>query len=504
MKRKITLLLFLVLAGVFANAQNRGQMFDVRNFGATGDGKTLDSPAINKAIDAAAKAGGGTVYFKAGTYMSYSIHLKSNITLFIDQGATIQAADSTGYDAPEPNAWMKYQDFGHSHWQNSLIWGDSLTNIAILGQGMIYGKGLVREGDRRPIGTGNKAISLKNCRNVDLRDFTILYGGHFAILATGVDNFTIDNLKIDTNRDGMDIDCCKNVKVSNCSVNSPTDDGICLKACYSLGKFKDTQNVTITNCSVSGFDTGTMLDATYQRVKNGARNPTGRIKFGTESSGGFKNITISNCIFDNCRGLALESVDGGLLEDVSITNITMRDIVNCPIFIRLGSRMRSPEGTPIGEIRRINISNFVVYNADPRYASIISGIPGHDIKDLKLRDIRIFYQGGGTKEQAALVVPENEIKYPEPNMFGEIPSYGFFIRHVTGLEMNNVEVSYLKDDVRPAMNLFDVKGADFTNLKAQHAVGTPIFVLKDVTDFSTFRCKDLKDVTLPKLTTKTL
>jgi polygalacturonase len=289
-------------------------------------------------------------------------------------------------------------------------------------------------------------------------------------------------------------------------VNSPTDDGICLKACYGLGKFKDTENVTITNCYVCGFDTGTLLDGTYQQLKNGAPNksPTGRIKFGTESSGGFKNITISNCVFDNCRGLALETVDGGLLEDVSITNVTMRNIVNCPIFLRLGSRMRSPEGTPIGELRRINITNFVVYNADPRYASIISGIPGHDIQDVKLRDIRIYYQGGGTKEQAAIVPPEKETGYPEPNMFGQIPSYGFFIRHVNGIEMNNVEISYMNEDLRPAILLYDVKNADFTNLKAQHAPGVPIFDLKDVENFTTFRCKDLKDIEIKKVAQKYL
>ena len=376
-KQKFTLTLLLVLMGLFTHAQVQGLVFDVRSYGAKGDGKTFDTPSINKAIDAAAEAGGGTVYFKSGTYLCYSIHLKSNITLFIDQGATILAADSAGYDAAEPNEWSKYQDFGHSHWHNSLIWGENLENISILGQGLINGNGLLREADRKPVGTGNKAISLKNCRNVELRDIAILNGGHFAILATGVDNLTIHNLKIDTNRDGMDIDCCRNVRVSNCTVNSPTDDGICLKSCYGLGKFKDTEDVTITNCLVCGFDNGTVLDGTYQRLKRGApdKSPTGRIKFGTESSGGFKNITISNCVFDNCRGLALETVDGGLLEDVSITNITMRNIVNSPIFLRLGSRMRSPEGTPIGELRRISISNFVVYNADPRYASIISGIP---------------------------------------------------------------------------------------------------------------------------------
>src|SRR2546429_3318790 len=157
----------------------------------------------------------------------------------------------------------------------------------MLGTGRIWGKGLsggTREGPKGEApGVGNKAIALKLCRNVILRDFSILHGGHFAILATGVDNFTIDNLKIDTNRDGMDIDCCRNVRVSNCSVNSPFDDGICLKSCYSLGFARACENVTITNCQVSGYDEGTFLDGTYKREhKYGHGGPTGRIKFGTE------------------------------------------------------------------------------------------------------------------------------------------------------------------------------------------------------------------------------
>ena len=185
------------------------------------------------------------------------------------------------------------------------------------------------------------------------------------ILATGVDNFTLDNVKFDTNRDGVDIDCCKNVRVSNCFVNSPYDDGICLKSSYALGYARSTENVTITNCQLSGYDEGTLLDGTYQRSDNPQYHfsPTGRIKFGTESNGGFKNITISNCVFDYCRGLALESVDGALLEDVTINNITMRDVVNDPIFIRLGARMRGPADTPVGEIRRVIISNIVSYNS---------------------------------------------------------------------------------------------------------------------------------------------
>ena len=205
---------------------------DVKVFGATGDGKTIDSPAINKAIEAAAATGGGIVRFLPGSYLCYSIHLKSHIRLYLDPGAIIVAADTSaagssgGYDAPEPNQWDKFQDFGHSHWHNSLIWGEDLENISIEGPGLIWGKGLSR-GYRDAVlapGIGNKSISLKNCRNVTLRDVSILHGGHFAILATGVDNLTIDNLRIDTNRDAIDVDCCRNVRVSNCSVNSPWDD----------------------------------------------------------------------------------------------------------------------------------------------------------------------------------------------------------------------------------------------------------------------------------------
>src|ERR1700752_755298 len=495
--------------------------FEVRKFGARVDEKPLDSPAINKAIDAAAAAGGGTVLFSAGTYRSFSIRLKSNVALYLDQGATILAADPRDgdgkYDPPEPNQWDQYQDFGHSHWHNSLIWGENLENISILGPGRIWGKGLVRSGgqsrtkeqndalekqgpdpkagpfgypnarDAVESGWGNKAISLKLSRNVIIRDISILHGGHFAILATGVDNLMIDNVKIDTNRDGIDVDACKNVRISNCTINSPFDDGICPKSSFALGYARATENVTIPNCQVSGYDEGTLLDGTYNREirnKNGTFSPTGRIKVGTESNGGFNNITVSTCVFDYSRGLALEAVDGGLLEDITSSNITMRDISNSPIFLRLGSRNRGPkETTKVGAMRRVIISNVVVYNADPKYSSIISGIPGYLIEDVQLSNIRVYSKGGGTKEQATLEPAERENLYPEPTMFGELPSYGFFIRHVKGLQMRDVEVNYLNPDLRPAFWLNDVKGAEFIHVKAQREGDVPTFVVKDVTGF---------------------
>ena len=534
-------LLLLALAVTAAGQKlTAPRVYDVRSFGARGDGKTVDTPAINRAIAAAAQAGGGTVHFPAGAYLCFSIRLQSNITLYLDSGATILAADPKttqgGYDAPEPNEWDMYQDFGHSHWQNSLIWGIGLENIAILGPGLLNGQGLTRRSPRprRPlqagdtpaslgggqtaavvqsplgesdnpsvmVGLGNKAISLKLCRNVTLRDFSVLNGGHFALLATGVDNLTIDNLKVDTNRDGFDIDACRNVRVANCSVNSPNDDAIVLKSSFALGLARATENVTVTNCAVSGYDIGSLLDGTYKRNIKEAPDkdgPTGRLKLGTESNGGFKNITISNIVFDNCRGLALETVDGGPLENIEITNITMRDIVNAPIFLRLGRRMRGPGGAALGVLRRVRLSNFTVYNADPRYASIISGLPERAIEDVKLSNIRIYYQGGGTPEQAALIVPEKETNYPEPSMFGEIPAYGFFLRHIKGIEFSNVEVSYLKPEARPAFVLNDVHSADFFHVQAQRGTdNAPVFALQNVTDFSAHQCRGVADTNIER------
>jgi polygalacturonase len=485
--------------------------YDVKTFGAKGDGTAIDSPAINKAIEKAAADGGGTVSFPAGNYLCYSIRLKSNITMFLSQGATIIAADTpqggttNGYDPAEPNQWDKYQDYGHSHWHNSLIWGEGIENVSIVGPGRIWGNGLSRgSGQQGPkaedSGVGNKSIALKNCHGVTLRDFSILHGGHFAILATGVDNFTADNLKIDTNRDGIDIDCCRNVRVSNCSVNSPWDDAICPKSSFALGYARATEDVTITNCFVCGsFEEGTLLDATFKQFPEGVRAfHTGRIKCGTESNGGFKNIAVSNCVFDGCHGLALESVDGALIEDISVTNITMRNAQSAPIFCRLGSRMRGPEGVPIGAIRRVNISNIVVSGASVKYAALICGIPGHPIEDIKISNVLILYEGGGTPEDAKLELSENEAKYPEPTMFGITPSYGFFVRHVKGIEMTNVEVRVQQPDARPPIIMNEVEGADFVHVKAQVSPGVPILKLSNVLDLNIYLSRPIPDTHLDK------
>lgn len=507
LQKNLLSLCALTFAFSIANAQTTA-FYNIKTYGAKGDGVTIDTKAIEKAIDAAAAAGGGTVLFPAGNYLSVTIHLKSNVGLYLDQGSTLIAADK-GYDLPEKNDNETFQDYGHSHFNNSLIVGRNLENIAITGPGKILGRGLLRTSTRNEAdenGQGNKTISLRLCRNVTLKDFTVQHGGWFVLLLTGVDNMTIDNIKMDTNRDGMDIISCKNVRVSNCTVNSPQDDGICLKSDFALNYFRVTENVTITNCFVSGYDEGSLLDGTYKRDPNAVMkgNPIGRIKFGTESNGGFKNITISNCVFDYCRGLALETVDGAILEDVTITNITMRDIVNSPIFIRLGERMRAPVGTPVGTIKRVMISNIVAYNVDNKQGAFISGTPGHDIEDLTLSNIHLYFKGGGTKEQAALEVTQLEKGYPEPQNFGVTPSYGFFIRNVKDLRVSDVEVSYIADDLRPAYVLDHVDGADFQHIRAQKSAGASTFMLKNVKNFNIYNSGPIPNTKLAEADGKAL
>ena len=460
--------------------------FNVRDYGATGSGATIDSPAFNAAIQAAATAGGGTVHVPAGTYLCFSIRLLSNVQLFLSHGSMILAADSPlpgqpagalagVYDTAEPQdpAYAAYQDYGHNHWHNSLIWADGESSIGIDGPGLIYGVGLSNgfpigpgsQFDATQQGVGNKAIALKNCHAVTLRDFSILQGGWFGILLTGVSNVTLDNLRIDTNRDGIDIDCCRNVHVSNCTVNSPWDDGICLKSSYALGFLAPTQDVTITSCTVSGcYKLGTVASGDFDKFDGGPHengNPAfyGRIKLGTESNGGFQRITIANCIFEGCNGLAIESVDGATCEDVVITNLVMRDLVTGPLFVILGNRLRGPAGTTVGAVRRILVSNVVASNCDADYTNIVTGVVDadgvtHRVEDVKIANFYMQQKGGGTAAQADLLPPEFNTPgvgdYPDPTIFGLMPAQGFFLRHIRHLEMSHVHVaSVVVDERRP-------------------------------------------------------
>jgi hypothetical protein len=484
------LLAFTVLAGVFASLPAFSQYvytppgastsgpadYNIKSYGAIGDGTNIDSIAINKAIDAAAAAGGGTVFVPAGTYLCGSIHLKSHIHLELDSGAVILGAPQNlnQYDPAEPFEGHAYQDAGHTYFHNSLIWGENLTDIAITGTGMINGGGLARDSNVTPPVTANKSICLKLCRNVLLRDVTIYHGGWFAVLATGCDNMTVDNLTIDTDRDGIDLDCCRNTTVSNCRINSPLDDGLCPKSSFALGKPVITENLTIVNCQLSGYREGTLLDGTMQP---GAGN--GRIKFGTEANGGFRNITIANCVFRACKGLAMEEVDGGIMENITVNNIAMMDVVRYPIYITLGTRNRGPDVTQPSRARNILISNITATGIEHNSGIQITGLPGHNIEGLRLENIRLIFKGGGTKDDAAIIPRELANRYPEAS--GTMPAYGVFARHVSGLELANVHVSYENEDLRPAMQCVDVDGLEIDDFKAQLATDVPAAVFENIT-----------------------
>jgi polygalacturonase len=303
----------------------------------------------------------------------------------------------------------------------------------------------------------------------------------------------------------MDIDCCQNVRVSNCTVNSPWDDGICPKSSYALGYARPTRNLTITNCWVTGYyELGSVLDGTFKKFAPDFRVPrTGRIKCGTESNGGFINVTISNCVFEGCNGYALESVDGALLEDLTITNTTMRDLVSGPLFMRLGARLRGPkESTKVGTMKRVLISNLTCFNA-PRQSSILTGIPGYSIEDVKLSNIYIETAGGGTAEDAKIQPPELENGYPDPGRFGPMPASGFFLRHMKNLEMSHVEIANTTPDARPAFYLTDVERADFFAVTApRNADGA--FALHGVKELRIGWSRAAADTTLSNVDGKTI
>lgn len=502
---------------------------NVRAFGARGDGTTLDTAALQAALDAAAAQGGGTVEVPAGDYPSFTLHLRSGVTLHLAAGATLRAAHPApgygGYDPPEPNPWgdeLQYQDFGHSHWRNSLLVGEAVENIAITGEGLIEGEGLQRHatygtaaGDPGPNGTvargapvtlfsdqgglvadcdghGNKTIALRECRGVTLCGFRLHRGGHFALLATGCRDLSIEDLLIDTNRDGIDLDGCQRVTVRHCTVNSPLDDAIVLKSSYALGRLSPCEDIVIEHCTVSGYDVGSVLDGSHGTATPRAPDqdgPTGRIKIGTETNGDFRRIRIRDCVFKRSRGLALETVDGGVIADVIVERLEMTDITNAAMFLLLGHRARGPAGTPVGALQDVTLRDIRARGVDGRFPLILQGLPGYPLRNLTLQRIDVQTTGGitradverqaeshvnqfflsadepgasGPRSADLAGVPERPRAYPEPSMFGLLPTSGFFARHVVGLTLDEVSCTTTVHDERPRTGWQDVTGLTLT------------------------------------------
>lgn len=471
----------------YGNTLAHASCYNLADFGARGDGVTLASPTLNRLLALCSSRGGGTIVVPAGRWLCGSIRLRSNVTVELESGAVIIAAapnlqGKPIYDAAEPNAWARFQDFGHSHWHNSLMWGENLHDVSVVGPGRFWGRGLSRGTDSglqaEVRGVANKVLALKNCHNVHLAGFSVLHGGHFGILASGVDNLDVERLTIDTNRDGIDIDCCRNVHVRDCTVNSPWDDAIVLKTSFALGSARPTEDVTISGCTVcGGWREGTLLDGTFQRVapSDGAYR-TGRIKLGTESTGTFRNIGVANCTFESSHGLSIESVDGATIEDVAVTNLIMHDVTTAPIFLRLGSRMRAPQGTTVGAMRRVVIDNVTASTRLSDAPILIAGIPGHPIEDVSVSHIRLVHLG----HRGRPVEPGEKIgAYPEPTMFGDLPAQALYVRHARNFDADDISVLSSEADNRPGCVLSDVDGATLHNVAVPTA--SRLLDLHDVT-----------------------
>src|SRR5574344_1350716 len=460
MARKILSSVFFFIS-ISISAQSH---LNIKDFGAKGDGNHLDHTAINAAIDSCVSLGGGEIEIPAGNYLCGNIRLKSNVNLHLSAGSKIIAAPESmkAYDQAETFEGTAYQDGGHTYFKNSLIWAIDQHDISITGSGMIDGIGLTKKDTEHSgiveggnIGTGDKAIALKNCKGVLIRDITIFRGGHFGIIMTGCERGTIDNVTIDTNRDGIDIDACSWINITNTKVNTPHDDAIVLKSSYALKRVKPCEHILVTGCLVTGYKLGTFLDGTY--IPETVNWVCGRIKLGTESNGGYRDIAISNCTAMWSSGLAFEEVDQGTMENVVVNNITMEHVHHYPIYITTGCRNRGPqERKDISSARNIMISNVIATDVDSLAGIIITGMPGHKIQNVFLNHIYIQSRGGCNNTFENTTYPELGTKYPEPTFSGATPAYGLFARHVDGLYLSNIHFDTLRKDVRKPIWLEDV------------------------------------------------
>jgi hypothetical protein len=476
----------LSLSDLPERGQRAKPIASVYDFGAAGDGNTLDTQAINAAIEACNHQGGGTVYFPPGVFVSGSIRMKSNVTLKLEEGALLRGTtDMTQYDPRENNPWNQYQDDSHSYFHRSLIWGEDLENIAFIGPGIIDGNDafepwpIINKTPPPPIGwllstllyqinddlfqRGPKPIALKSCTNILIKDITIMHAPDEAILATGCDSVFIDGFTAREVRvDGIDPDGCNKVTITNCEIKS-LDDSVAIKSGYALGTKKSCEDITVKDSLLSTF-----INA---------------LKIGTESVGDFKNIVFQDCTIHNLlgfpsfAGLSMISVDGGTIDGLIASNITMKN-VNYPIFIRLGDRLRSPENPPIGNVRNIMIRNVTATGGIGIGASSITSVPGSYVGGgIQLHDIAITCKGGGHLLSSYLPYPEIQEShgvYPDPpyTLPGRPPAYGFFCRHATGVEFRNVTLGFETLDHRAALIGEDVRGLQIDTVDAERSPGS--------------------------------
>jgi polygalacturonase len=405
---------------------------------------TNDAPAINKAIDACNAAGGGTVFVPTGIYGSGSIRLKNNVTLALDKGAVLKALPGV-MNPWEPNPNDKgLMDSAYYHWQASLIWGENLRNVRILGPGTLDGAALTRSSKVKK-GTGDKGIALKLCKNIEIRNLNIRQGGHYAILATSCEDMLIDNVTIKTSRDGLNLSQCKNVQVVHCHIDAVRyedghpvggDDAIKLGSDLSLGKAKPSENITIRNCFLaSGCNT---------------------LQFGTETIGSFRNIRFENIriIRAGKAGISITSNDGSVIDGVFYKDITMEKTFT-PIFMKVSDVARVPKGTyKRGAIRNVTFENITAtdcfsYFKNREMPCVIWGKPESSIENIEFKNVRITAKGGHPAREALLDPEENDERFPRH--VGAIPAYAWYLRHVRNIRFLNCRFGFENNDDRPAL-----------------------------------------------------
>jgi len=440
---------------------------NVRDHGATGDGRTLDTRALQAAIEACGAGGGGTVYLPSGTYLSSTLVLKSNMTLHLESGAVLLGSTDL---ADFPSTRPAYRSYIDGYTERSLIYAERLENIAVVGRGAIDGQGGSFPRRDQPSKERPYMMRIVECRNVTVRDVTLRNSPMWVQHYLACENVTIDGITVlsrdvNLNNDGVDVDSCSGVRISNCWIDTG-DDCIVLKSTSP----RPCQDVAVTNCVLS--------------------SKSNAFKCGTESTGGFRNIAVSNCVMRDTRlsGIALEIVDGGHMNTIAVSNVVMQDVAN-PVFIRLGNRARPyREGIPkpgVGTLRNVQIrgihatgvGNWVEQPSDwdhrqtfdPRIGCSITGLPGHVVENVSLTDVRLAFRGGGRPADADREIPDQPAKYPDYHMFGITPAYGFFCRHVRGLKLRDVQLAFEEPDGRPALFCDDVEDLRVAGLEAQLA-----------------------------------